>query len=61
MKERYPMQRQFVPLVAVAVVVLVLLGLMAAHALFTGSDVGATDVTALINAWPKKWEGPCFC
>jgi hypothetical protein len=56
MKERHPMQRQFVPLVAAAMVVLVLVGLLAAHALFTGSDVGTTDVVAIFNAWPKKIE-----
>ena len=50
------MHRQLVSLVAAAMVVLVLIGLLAAHAFFTGSDAGATDVTAFIDAWPKKIE-----
>ena len=51
------MDRPLVPLVA-AVAILVLIGLLAAHALVSGADPGASDVVAIMNAWPKKYEAP---
>ena len=53
------MHRPLAYLVAAAIV-LVLIGLMAAHALVSGVDPDASDVVAFINAWPKKYEAPLW-